>query len=70
MMGLEFVKIEELTEKVGCRKAEAPLKVSNENNELPGFGSGFHLIAWNPARYLCRYPPGAVQPIDVLRHHV
>jgi hypothetical protein len=70
VMGLEFVEIKELADEIGGREAEAALKVSNKNNELSGFGRGFHLIAWNPARYLCRYPPGAVQPVDVRLRHI
>jgi hypothetical protein len=70
MMRLELVEIQKLAEEVGRRKAEATLEVSEENNKLTGFRHGFHLAAWKPARYLCRYPPGAVQPVDLRLRHI
>jgi hypothetical protein len=70
MMGLEFVKIKKLAEEIGGRKAEATLKVSEKNYGFSGFRRGFHLITWNPARDLCRYPSGAVQPVDIRLRHV
>jgi hypothetical protein len=70
MVGLEFVKVKELTKEIGGRKAKAALKMRNKNDELSGFGLGFHLITWNPARYLRRYPSGTVQPVDIFLGHV
>ena len=63
-MRLEFVEVKELAEKIRGRKAKTALKVSRENYVLSGFRRGFHLAARNPAKHLCRYPPGAVQPVD------
>lgn len=63
-MRLDFVEVKELAEKIRGRKAKTALKVSGENYVLSGFRRGFHLAARNPARYLFRYPPGAVQPIN------
>jgi hypothetical protein len=67
---LKFIEVEELAEEVGGQKAEAALKVSGENHGFSGFGCGLQLIAGNPARYLCRYPPGAIQPVDLRLLHV
>jgi hypothetical protein len=70
MVGLELIEVKELAEKVRGRKAEAALEMRSKYHKLSGFGYEFQLIAWNPARYLCRYPPGAVQSVDVLLHHI
>ena len=64
VMRLEFVEVEELAEKIRGRKAKTTLKMGRENYILSGFRRGFHLAARNPARYLFRYPPGAVQPVN------
>ena len=67
---LELVKIQKAAEEIGSRKAEAALEVSKENDGLTGFKHRFNLVARKPARYLCRYPPGAVQPVDLVMCHV
>ena len=70
VMRLKLVKIEELAEEVRSRKAETALKMSRENYVLSGFRRGFHLVARNPARHLCRYPTGVVQPVNLRLLHV
>jgi ribosomal protein S24E len=70
LVRLELVKIQELAKEVGGRKAEAALKVSKENDGLTGFEYRFDLVARKPAGNFCRYPPGTVQPIDLVLRHV
>jgi hypothetical protein len=70
MVRLELVEVEESAKEVGSRKAEAALEMSKENNGLTGFRHRFHLAARKPARYLCRYPPGAVEPVDLRLRHI
>jgi ribosomal protein S24E len=67
---LELVEIQELPKEIGSRKAEAALKVSKENDGLTGFEYRFDLVARKPAGNFCRYPPGTVQPIDLVLRHV
>jgi hypothetical protein len=61
---LELVKIQELTEEVRSRKAEAALEVSKENDGLTGFKYRFDLVARKPVGYFCRYPSRPVQPVN------
>jgi hypothetical protein len=69
MVRLEFIKIEELAEEVRSRKAEAALGVGGKDYGLSGFRRGLQLVAGNPARYLCRYPAGAVQLVNLRLLH-
>jgi hypothetical protein len=53
---LESIKIQELAKEIGGRKAEAALKVSEEDNILIGFKYRLDLVAWKPGGYSFRYP--------------
>jgi hypothetical protein len=70
MVRLKLVKINELPEERRGGKAEAALKVSEENNAFTGFEHRLNLVAREPAGYSLRNPPGPVKPVDFVLANV
>jgi hypothetical protein len=70
VMGLEFIKVKELTKEIRGRKAEATLKMSKKNNNFTGFEHRLDLVAWKPADDSFRNPPRPVEPVDLELGHV